>query len=62
MAQRLGPFGVGATARREAQRRADELWDAGVPARAFFKVEWGGWSVVVYDPPKTPGRGPRPTG
>jgi phage FluMu gp28-like protein len=52
--QRLVRFGVGGKARRAAQRHADELWAAGTAARATFRLEFGGWVVIVYDvPPRT---------
>ena len=41
-------FGVGARARRAAMAYADRSWEAGTPARAVFKVELGGWAVIVY--------------
>jgi phosphohistidine phosphatase SixA len=44
------PYGAGPTARRAAHQRADELWAQGLPARAYFAVELGGWVVVVYTP------------
>jgi hypothetical protein len=40
-------FGVGRAARIEATVKADELRAAGVAARALFKLEWGGWVVLV---------------
>jgi hypothetical protein len=41
-------YGVGGVARRRAMAMADELRSRGVAARALFKLETGGWVVVVY--------------
>jgi predicted NUDIX family NTP pyrophosphohydrolase len=43
-------YGVGPHARRAANRRADEVWASGVPARAYFALELGGWVTVIYEP------------
>jgi hypothetical protein len=41
-------FGVGSAARREAVSVAERMRAADIAARALFKVEHGGWVVVVY--------------
>jgi hypothetical protein len=43
-------FGVGGDARRAAMRYADQLWADGSPARATFRLEHGGWVVIIYPP------------
>lgn len=53
-------FGTGSAARRAANRLADEIRQAGTPARALFKLDQGGWVVNVYagwlgDPSRRPG-------
>jgi hypothetical protein len=49
MISRIVRFGPGGKARRAAMSCADRLWDNGTPARAVFKVELGGWAVIIYD-------------
>jgi hypothetical protein len=44
---RITRFGVGKAARREAMRRAYAMRDEGIAAMALFKLEYGGWVVVV---------------
>ena len=46
-------FGTGCVARRAAEQHAATLWHEGTAARAMFKVEDGGWIVVVYGKPRT---------
>ena len=45
---RVIPFGTGRSARRSAMGVQDALRGQGTPARALFKLEHGGWVVVVY--------------
>jgi hypothetical protein len=41
-------YGLGGAARRAAMRHADRLWDDGTPARATFRLDQGGWIVIIY--------------
>jgi hypothetical protein len=43
-------YGTGPEARRAAVGEADELWRRGVAARAVFRVDLGGWAVLVFGP------------